>query len=81
MKRLVAYLNDLSIRLYVRLQTLAAMEPVRLRAALTALILAGAFIFPSLAAPALAERLVAIGVIALPILMGESTRRKVTPSE
>ncbi|MFI2213023.1 hypothetical protein [Streptomyces sp. NPDC020141] len=44
------------------------------------LILAAAFIFPSLGAPLLAERIVAFGVIALPILVGESTRRQVTPT-
>ncbi|MEO3974382.1 hypothetical protein [Streptomyces sp. CAU 1734] len=79
MTRLRTYLRDLSIRVYVRLQVYAAMEPVRLRAALTSVVLALAVAFPALAAPVLAERIVAIGVIALPILVGEGARRRVTP--
>ncbi|MGI5404136.1 hypothetical protein ACQEVG_32740 [Streptomyces sp. CA-135486] len=73
--------NDLSLRAYVALQVFAATEPVRLRAALTSLVLVGALYVPGLASDGLAEKVGAVGAIALPILVGESTRRKVTPSE
>ncbi|MDX2794012.1 hypothetical protein [Streptomyces scabiei] len=74
------FLNDLTLRAYVALQTFAATEPVRLRAALTSLVLAAAFVFPVLSAPGLAEKIGALGVVALPILVGESTRSRVSPA-
>ncbi|GGY88651.1 hypothetical protein CP967_31175 [Streptomyces nitrosporeus] len=81
MKTIRTYLNDLSLRLYVRLQIFAAQEPVRLRAALTSVVLALAFFIPSLAQADIADHIVTVGAVALPILMGESTRKKVTPAE
>ncbi|MGW2514994.1 hypothetical protein ACWC0A_37630 [Streptomyces scopuliridis] len=78
MNRLIAYLNDLSLRLYVRLQLFAAQEPVRLRASLTSAVLALAFVFPSISA-GIAERVGYVGAVALPILVGESARKKVSP--
>ncbi|WP_326812107.1 hypothetical protein [Streptomyces scopuliridis] len=79
MNRLTAYLNDLFLRLYVRLQVFAAQEPVRLRAALTSAVLALAFVFPSISA-SVAERVGFVGAVALPILVGESARSRVTPT-
>lgn len=81
LKRLRTYLNDLTLRLYVRLQIFAAQEPVRIRAALTSLVLAAALYVPGLATDGLAEKIGAVGAIVLPILVGESTRRKVTPAK
>lgn len=73
-------LNALSLRVYVWLQIFAAQEPVRLRAALTSAVLALAFVFPVLGAEGVAEKIAAVGVVALPIIVGESTRRKVSPT-
>ncbi|MEV4971970.1 hypothetical protein [Streptomyces scopuliridis] len=78
MNRLTGYLNDLTLRLYVRLQVFAAQEPVRLRAALTSAVLVLAFAFPSISA-GFAERIGYVSAVALPILVGESTRAKVSP--
>ncbi|WP_405927906.1 hypothetical protein OG554_03655 [Streptomyces griseus] len=74
------YLNDLVIRAYVRLQIFAATEPVRLRAALTSTVMVLAFAFPSITA-SVAERVGYVGAIALPILVGESARSKVSPTD
>lgn len=73
-------LRDLPLRAYVALQVFAAQEPVRLRAALTSAVLALAFLVPSITA-GVADRVGFVGAVALPILVGESTRRKVTPTE
>lgn len=80
MDALLTYLHILSLRARAALSTFAAQEPVRLRAALTSLVLLGALYVPALGAPGLAEKVAAVGVVALPILVGESTRRKVTPA-
>jgi hypothetical protein len=79
MKRLRTFLSELPLRAYVALQVFAATEPVRLRAALTSLVLAGAVFIPALATSGVAETVGAVGVVALPILVGESARRKVSP--
>lgn len=78
-RKLTGFVNHLVLRAYVGLQVLAAYEPVRLRAALTSAVLAGALFHPALAADGVAEKIGAIGVVALPILVGESARSKVTP--
>ncbi|MEV4037716.1 hypothetical protein [Streptomyces umbrinus] len=77
---LTTYLSIVRTRLAGKLQTFAATEPVRLRAALTSLALAGAVAFPALNAGT-AETFGAIGVVALPLIVGESTRTKVTPAK
>ncbi|MFD3361613.1 hypothetical protein ACFWW5_00735 [Streptomyces albidoflavus] len=74
------YLRNLSLRALVALQVFAAQEPVRLRAALTSLIMAGAFLFPAMTADA-AERVAYVAAIVLPVLVGESARRQVTPAD
>ncbi|WP_327379434.1 hypothetical protein [Streptomyces sp. NBC_01212] len=81
MRRILDFLNDVSLRAYVRLQVFAAQEPVRLRASLTSLVLALAFFLPSLASADIADHIVTVGMVALPILVGESARRKVAPTE
>ncbi|KUF18859.1 hypothetical protein [Streptomyces silvensis] len=73
------YLSDLTLRAYCRLQVFAAQEPVRLRAALTSLFMAGALFIPALASGDVAQSLGTLGAVVLPILVGESTRAKVSP--
>ncbi|MFF1625574.1 hypothetical protein [Streptomyces sp. NPDC058272] len=77
---LVTYLHILSLRARTALQRFAAQEPVRLRAALTSLVLAGAVLVPALADADVAQTLGSIGAVALPILVGESARAKVRPN-
>lgn len=79
MKKFRTFLKELPLRAYVALQVFATTEPVRLRASLTSLVLAGAVFVPALATDGVAEKFGAIGVVALPLLVGESTRTKVTP--
>lgn len=81
MKRLLAYLNDLTLRAYVKLQILAATEPVRLRSVLASAVLALAFFVPSLAQADITDHIVTFGAVALPILVGESARSKVSPTD
>jgi predicted cation transporter len=77
---LVTYLRIATMRARAALQTFAATEPVRLRAALTSLIIAGGFLVPALANQNVAQTIASIGVVALPIAVGESTRARVTPA-
>ncbi|MFJ4768471.1 hypothetical protein ACIP88_05040 [Streptomyces uncialis] len=77
--RLRTAFNDATLRAYVRLQIFAAQEPVRLRAALTSLVLAGAVLIPALADEDVARTIASIGVVVLPVLVGESARSRVTP--
>lgn len=78
---LITYLSILRVRLVAGLQEFAATEPVRLRAALTTIVLLGAVYVPSLGNVGVAEKIGAVGVVAFPILVGESTRKRVTPSQ
>jgi predicted cation transporter len=80
MEPLVTYLHMVTLRARAALQTFAATEPVRLRAALTSLIIAGGFLVPALANQNVAQTIASIGVAALPIAVGESTRARVTPA-
>ncbi|AKZ59168.1 hypothetical protein SAM23877_6123 [Streptomyces ambofaciens ATCC 23877] len=81
LKKLRTYLNDLTLRAYVRAQIFAAQEPVRLRAALTSLALAGAVFVPGLAQEHTASMVGGVAAVVLPVLVGENARRKVTPTE
>ncbi|MDH6625738.1 hypothetical protein M2271_003549 [Streptomyces sp. LBL] len=81
MNSFLTYLQIVALRVKVKLQAFAATEPVRLRAALTSLIIAGALYVPILSQPGLAENLGALGAIVLPIVVGETTRAKVTPAQ
>lgn len=80
MNPLLTYLQIVALRAKAKLQAFAAQEPVRLRAALTSLVLGLAVAFPAINAGT-AETVGAIGVIALPILVGESARSKVAPTK
>jgi hypothetical protein len=81
MRKILDYLNTLTLRAYVGLQVFAHTEPVRLRAALLSAVAAGAFFVPALANADIADSVVGIAVVALPLIVGESTRRKVTPAK
>ncbi|MFE5093229.1 hypothetical protein ACFRCI_23430 [Streptomyces sp. NPDC056638] len=81
LSKLKEAVDGLCVRVYVWLQVFAAQEPVRLRAALTSAVLALAFFIPSLAQADIADHIVTVGAVALPILVGESTRKKVTPAD
>ncbi|MFE7624230.1 hypothetical protein [Streptomyces sp. NPDC057509] len=81
MKRLRTYLNDLVLRAVVALQVFAATEPVRLRAALTSLVLALGVLVPALASQEVAESVAGVLAVGLPLAVGESARKKVTPAE
>lgn len=85
MKHLLSKIRDLyntaTTAAYVKLQVLAATEPVRLRALILSAVAAVAFLFPAVADERVAESIAGIGVVALPLLVGESARRKVSPAE
>ncbi|MFE5828729.1 hypothetical protein ACFQ8W_00410 [Streptomyces sp. NPDC056508] len=81
MHRILQSLKDIPLRAYVSLQVFAAQEPVRLRAALTSVALMGALFVPALANDAVAEKVGVVGAVVLPILVGESTRKRVTPAD
>jgi hypothetical protein len=80
MQQIRDFLNTLSLRAVVALQTFAATEPVRLRSILTSLVLAGGFLLPALANHNVAQAIASIGAVALPIAVGETTRARVTPA-
>lgn len=72
--------NDALLRAYVGLELFASMEPVRLRAALVSLVMAAGVLFPAVATADTAQVVGGIGAVVLPMVVGESTRRKVTPA-
>lgn len=80
MNTFLTYLQIVSLRAKAKLQAFAAQEPVRLRAALTSLVMVAALYAPVFAKPGLAENIGGAAAVVLPILVGESARRRVTPS-
>ncbi|MGW6948993.1 hypothetical protein ACWGHD_18965 [Streptomyces xanthophaeus] len=71
--------NDAATRAYVRVQIFAAQEPVRLRAGIASIILAaGAWL--GLDVSGYVEQVAVVGAVVLPILVGESTRKRVSPT-
>ncbi len=80
MHSLLVYLHIVALRARAALQNFASQEPVRLRAALTSLVLGLAVVFPAIDAGT-AETIGAVGVVALPLLIGESARSRVTPAK
>ncbi|MEU1200127.1 hypothetical protein ABZ446_28430 [Streptomyces sp. NPDC005813] len=76
----LAYFHTVAVRARTALQRFAAQEPVRLRAALTSLVLACAVFVPALATAGVAEQVGSVGVVVLPLIVGERTRAKVSPS-
>ncbi|WDM16729.1 hypothetical protein J3S85_37830 [Streptomyces lavenduligriseus] len=77
----IVYLHVLWLRTRAALTTFAAQEPVRLRAALTSLVLAAGVLIPALADGHTAEKAAGVLAVALPIVVGESARSKVTPTK
>lgn len=80
MQKLRTYLNDLTLRAYVKLQAFAATEPVRVRSALVSFVMAVGLLFPALRDGDVALTISSVGATVLPVLVGESARRRVTPS-
>lgn len=80
LRRAKAYLDDLTFRALIALQVFATTEPVRLRAALVSVILAVGVLVPALADADVAQSVAGVAVVALPVLAGERTRRKVSPT-
>jgi energy-converting hydrogenase Eha subunit H len=71
--------NDFTLRGVVKAQIFVAQEPVRLRAALASGILAaGAWL--GLDVSGYVEHVAVIGAVVLPIIVGESTRKRVSPT-
>lgn len=79
--RLKVAVNDIVLRAYVRLQVFAATEPVRLRAALTSVLLTLGVLIPALASQEVAQSVAGVLAVGLPLAVGESARKKVTPVE
>jgi predicted cation transporter len=79
MSPLLTYLHILSLRARAALQKFAEQEPVRLRTALTSLVIAGGVLVPALANANVAQTISAVGAVVLPVAVGEYTRDKVTP--
>ncbi|MFG2292046.1 hypothetical protein [Streptomyces sp. NPDC048603] len=77
---LTTAVNDATLRAYVWLQIYAGQEPVRLRAALLSAILA-AGLYLGTDVSGWAETAATIGAVVLPVVVGESTRSRVTPAE
>lgn len=80
MKTFLARLNAVTLRILVYAQVMASTEPVRMRAVLTSLVVAGGVIVPALANGQTAATVAGIGVAALTFLAGESARSKVSPT-
>ncbi|WP_030962670.1 hypothetical protein [Streptomyces sp. NRRL S-378] len=77
--RVKSAVNDAVLRGLVAAQLFAAQEPVRLRAALASAILAaGAWL--GLDVSGYVEQVAVIGAVVLPIIIGESTRKRVSPT-
>lgn len=71
--------NEVTLRAVVALQVFAAQEPVRVRAGLASVILAvGTWM--GLDVSGYLEEATVIGAVALPIIVGESTRKRVSPT-
>ncbi|MFJ6720501.1 hypothetical protein [Streptomyces sp. NPDC091259] len=77
--RVIRAANDITLRAVVACQIFAAQEPVRVRAGLASLILAaGGWL--GLDVSGYLEEATVIGAVALPIIVGESTRKRVSPT-
>lgn len=66
-------------RLYAWALTMIRTEPVRVRAWLTAALMACAVVFPALAAEETAASIAGAAVIVVTVAAGESARKRVTP--
>jgi hypothetical protein len=79
--KLTSAVNTLTLRALVAAQVFATTEPVRARALLVSLFMAGAVLVPALANEGTAQTVASVVVVALPLIAGESTRAKVTPAK
>ncbi|MFF4478689.1 hypothetical protein ACFY1A_16965 [Streptomyces sp. NPDC001520] len=80
MKKLKTLFNTACARLYVWATVQVITEPVRVRAALVAALMAASTVFPALANERTDELLVGLGMTALTVLVGEGARARVTPA-
>jgi hypothetical protein len=80
LSKLKTALDDITLRAYVALQVFAHTEPVRLRAAVLSAVAFASFTIPALADADVAQSVASLATVALPILVGESTRSKVSPT-
>ncbi|MER7922169.1 hypothetical protein ABTY96_03360 [Streptomyces sp. NPDC096057] len=81
MEHVPLYLHTLGLRAKYAFLAYAKAEPVRLRAALTSVVIAAGVLVPALHDGPTAERVGGGLAVVLPILVGESTRSKVTPAK
>ena len=81
MRRIFDYLHAIALHAVVALHVFAATEPVRFRSALTSAVLAAGVLVPALSDGHTAEKVGGVLAVALPIVVGEGTRKKVTPVE
>jgi hypothetical protein len=79
MPRVSAYLKAVATRARAALATYATKEPVRLRSALTSLVLAAGVLVPALANGHTAEEVGGVLAVVLPVVVGETARSKVSP--
>lgn len=78
--KLSSAVNTLTLRALVAAQVFATTEPVRARALLVSLFMAGAVLIPALATEGTSQTLAGVVIVALPLIAGESTRQKVSPT-
>ncbi|GAA0641324.1 hypothetical protein GCM10009548_01890 [Streptomyces malaysiensis subsp. malaysiensis] len=81
MRTITRVFNALCARLYVWAQVQITTEPVRVRAALMAALMAASTVLPALANERTDELLVGLGMTALTVLVGEGARARVTPAD
>ncbi|MFE5159141.1 hypothetical protein ACFRNT_11515 [Streptomyces sp. NPDC056697] len=81
MTRLKTAFDVLCTRLYVWATIQITTEPVRVRAALVAALMAASTVVPALANERTDELLVGLGMTALTVLVGEGARARVTPAD
>lgn len=70
-----------ALRLSAWLTVQLVNEPVRIRAAFTSALVAAGVVVPALANANFAATIAGIGVTAVSVLMGESARAKVSPTD
>jgi hypothetical protein len=81
MDHVFTYLKTLATRGRTLFLAYAKAEPVRVRAALTSVVLAAGVLVPALADGHTAEEVGGVLAVVLPLAVGESARSKVTPAK
>lgn len=78
-RKLAQFAGTVYVRAAALLTTYAVSEPVRFRAILTSLVVAGGTVVPALANGSTASLIAGLGTAALVAFAGESARAKVSP--